>query len=75
MFIITTATGKQFDSNYAVSSPNNDGAFVTIVGSDFSTVARTFSDPAEMPLDLFQQYHTVAGITSQISGIQLTLKP
>lgn len=75
MFTITTATGKQFSSDYAVSSPNNDGAFLTIVGSDFPTVARTFSDPSEMPIDIFQQYRTVAGITSQANGIQLTLKP
>lgn len=75
MFTITTATGKEFDSTYAVASPNNDGAFVTIANSDFQTVARTFSDPAEMPIDIYPQFHTVSGVVSQVSGVQLTLKP
>lgn len=75
MFTIKTATGKEFDSSYAVASPYNDGAYVTIIDSDFQTVARTFSDPAEMPIDIYPQFHTVASIVTQFSGIQLTLKP
>lgn len=75
MFTITTAKGKTFDSDYAVASPDNDGAYVTIINSDFTTVARTFSDPAEMPIDIYPQFHTVSSIVTQFSGIQLTLKP
>lgn len=75
MFTIKTAQGKQFDSSYAVASPDNTGAFVTIANSDFQTVAKTFSDPDEMPIDIYPQFHTVCGIVSQLSGIQLTLKP
>jgi len=75
MFTITTAKGKQFDSNYAVASPYNDGAYVTLINSDFLSVAQTFSDPDELPIDIMPQFHTVSAIVSQFSGIQLTLKP
>lgn len=75
MFTVTTAKGKTFDSSYAVASPDNDGAYVTIINSDFPTVAQTFSDPAELPIDIMPQFHTVSAIVSQFSGVQLTLKP
>jgi len=75
MFTITTATGKQFDSSYAVANPDNTGAFVTVQGSDFHTVASVFSDPSEMPIDIYPQFHTVTGIVNQNSGVQLVLKP
>ena len=75
MFTITTATGKQFDSDYAVSSPRNDGAFVRIVNSDSETIEQVFSDPAEMPITMYPQYRTLAGITDEHTGFKLVLKP
>lgn len=75
MFTITTAKGKTFDSNYAVASPDNDGAYVTIINSDFPTVAKTFSDQNELPIDIYPQFHNVTAIVSQFTGVQLTLKP
>ena len=75
MFTITTATGKQFDSDYAVASPYNDGAYVRIINSDMETVERVFSDPSEMPIGMYPQYRTLAGITDEFTGIKLVLKP
>ena len=75
MFTITTATGKQFDSDYAVASPYNDGAYVRIINSDMETVERVFSDPSEMPIGMYPQYQTLAGITDESTGIKLVLKP
>ena len=50
MITITTATGKKFDSDYAVSPRSLPIAFIRIVNSDMGTVRRVFSDESEFPI-------------------------
>lgn len=45
MNTLITATGKQFDCNYAVA--NGAMLHVKIVNTDLATIAATFADPAE----------------------------
>lgn len=44
---IKTATGKEFDCEYALANSNLNRCYVVVKNSDISTVATVFSDPAE----------------------------
>ena len=75
MITIKTATGKEFASDYATSLANPPVAFVRVVGSDMETVQEVFSDSAELPINLYPQFHTVDSITDENTAIKLILKP
>lgn len=75
MFTITTATGKQFDSDYATTVKEPSVGFVCIVGETVKTVRRVFSNKEELPLDIFPQFKTVAAVNDLETSVELILKP
>ena len=75
MITITTATGKELNSDYATSLANPKVAFLRIVGETLETVRSIFYDAAELPVDKFPSFHTVAAITDENTGIKIILKP
>lgn len=75
MFIIKTATGKTYNSDYATSLLEPPVGFVRIVGEDLSEVRKVFYDKKELPIDIFPQFSKVAEINDEITGIKLVLKP
>lgn len=75
MFTIATATGKQFDSDYATTVKEPSVGFVCIVGETLENVRSVFFNKEEMPLDIFPQFKTVASIKDLETSIELVLKP
>ena len=75
MFTITTATGKTFNSDYAVAPPNMPMGFIRIVGQDFETVERIFSDSAEFPIEQYPQFNSASDFIDEGTGIRFVLKP
>lgn len=73
--IVTTATGKQFESDYAVDNPRIGIAFVRILDQDLKTVERLLGNEDELPLDCFPQYKSVDGIFSEQTAVKIMLKP
>jgi hypothetical protein len=73
MFTITTATGKQFDSDYAVDNASIGLAFVRIIGKDKKEVEQIFKNPEELPLDCFPQYGKLDGVFNENDGAKLML--
>lgn len=47
MEILTTATGKEFNCGYLVTSPSSGTAYIRIRGSDLVTIATVFGDKNE----------------------------
>lgn len=74
MITITTATGKTFESDYAVAPSSAPLAFIRIVNSDIETVERVFSDENEFPLVEYPQLRFVADFIDEYTGIKLVLK-
>ena len=75
MFTIKAATGKEFDSDYAVSIPEPPIAFVRIVGLEYNTVKEIFSNPDELPIDRYPNFHTVSDFIDEETATKLILKP
>jgi len=75
MIIIKTATGKEFESDYAVSIPNPQIAFIRILGHSRGEISEIFSDPSELPVEGFPAFHTVAEVIDEDTAIKLILKP
>ena len=75
MFTITTATGKQFQCDYAVIAPQNDMAFVRVLGLTLEEAMGVFSDLSELPLDIYPQFHHVTGYLDEGDAIKIVLKP
>ena len=74
MITITTATGKTFDSDYAVAPPAAPLAFIRIVNSDMETVRRVFSDTSEFPIVEYPLLRSVSDFIDEYTGIKLVLK-
>lgn len=74
MITITTATGKTFESDYAVSPPTAPLAFIRIVNSDMETVKRVFSDSSEFPIVEYPLLSSVSDFIDEYTGIKLVLK-
>ena len=74
MTTITTATGKTFESDYAVPVPTMPLAFIRIVNSDMETVRRVFSDSSEFPIVEYPQLRSVLDFIDEQTGIKLVLK-
>ena len=74
MFTITTATGKKFDSDYAVENTNFDLAFVSILGKSRDEVEAVFKNAEELPLDCFPEYKTLGGFLDAGTATKLLLK-
>ena len=75
MITITTATGKTFQSDYAVSISNPKLAFIRILGYSLEEVERIFSNPEELPIQGFEEFMKVANIFDETTAIKLVLKP
>ena len=74
MFTITTATGKQFESDFAVDSSTTGLAFVRILNQDKKTIENLFKDPAELPFDCFPEHNVLEGIFDEGADTKLMLK-
>lgn len=72
MFKIKTATGKEFDSDYAVTIPGI--AFIRIVNKTLEEVEEILSDEKELPLQGYEDFNSVASITDEQTGIKIILK-
>lgn len=75
MIEITTATGKKFVSDYAVTIPNPQTAFVRILDHSRQEIVEIFTDPSELPLEEFPEFHTFAEAMDEHSAIKIILKP
>lgn len=75
MITITTATGKTFESDYAVAPQTAPLAFIRIVNSDIETVKRVFSDEAEFPIVEYPRFTHVSSFIDEDTAIKLVLKP
>lgn len=75
MITITTATGKTFESDYAVAPSSMPIGFIRIVNSDFDTVKRVFSDSAEFPIVEYPRFTRVSSFINETTAIKLVLKP
>lgn len=73
MFKIKTATGKEFDCDYANSMP--DIAFIRIVGRTLEEIRKIFSDGAELPIVGYEEFKTFVTAFDEQSAIKLVLKP
>lgn len=72
MFKIKTATGKEFESDYAVTIPGI--AFIRIVNKTLEEVEEILSDEKELPLQGYEDFNSVASITDEQTGIKIILK-
>ena len=70
---ITTATGKQFETDFAVCNDNIGIAFVRILGHDKETVERIFANSRELPFDRFPKYKILQSILEEQDAIKLML--
>ena len=75
MILLTTATGKKFDSDYAVTIPNPATAFIRILNHSLQELVAIFSNPSELPLEEFPEFHTFEEATDEHSAIKIILKP
>lgn len=75
MIIIKTATGKEFESDYAVTLPNPRVAFIRILGQNVKKVRKVFSNPAEFPIEGFEEFHTMTGVIEEDTAVKIVLKP
>ena len=72
MITIKTATGKELQSDYAVTIP--DIAFIRIVGKTLKQVEEILSDKKELPLQGYEDFNSVASIIDERNGIKIILK-
>ena len=75
MITVTTATGKIFDSDYAVTIPNPATAFVRVLNHSRQELVEIFSDPSELPLEEFPTFRTFAEAIDEQTAIKIILKP
>lgn len=73
MLTITTATGKTFETDYAVCNDNIGIAFVRILGHDKETIERIFENGSELPFDRFPKYKKLQCILDEQDAIKLML--
>lgn len=74
MITITTATGKKFDSDYAVTIPRPATAFIRIVNHSRQELIEVFSNPEELPLEELPAFHTFAEAIDEYTAIKIILK-
>lgn len=75
MFTIKTATGKEFDSDYATHISSPPLAFIRVIGADKETVSRVFYDPNELPIEGYEEYRHVVEVRQESNSIKITLEP
>lgn len=75
MITITTATGKEFQSDYAIALPNMPVGYIRIIHDNLKYVRSVFADSAELPLKEYPQYTQIAAMVDEATAIKLVLKP
>ena len=75
MITITTATGKKLESDYAVTIPNPATAFVRILNHSLQELVAIFTNPSELPLEEFPEFHTFAGAIDENTAVKIILEP
>jgi hypothetical protein len=74
VFTIATATGKTFDSDYAVDNSRLKIAFVRILDQDVATIKEILKNTEELPFDCLPQYKKVEDIFDDGSAVKIMLK-
>ena len=74
MFIIKTRTGKQFDSDYLTETEDPDRLYTNIINAPVSTVATTFTDPDELPIEGHPEYTAFSSLNVTKVGVSICLK-
>ena len=75
MITITTATGKTFDSDYAVALPNMPLGYIRIVHDNLKYVRSVFGDSAELPIKEYPQYTKIVTMIDENIAVKLVLQP
>lgn len=75
MITITTATGKEFQSDYAIALPNMPVGYIRIIHDNLKYVKSVFSDNAELPLKEYPQYSQIVTMVDETDAIKLVLRP
>lgn len=75
MITIRTATGKELESDYAVSIPNPQIAFIRILGHTRKEIEEMFEDDSELPIEGFPEFHTVTDVIDENTAVKIILKP
>ena len=75
MITITTATGKTFESDYAIALPNMPVGYIRILHDNLEYVKRVFSDNAELPLVEYPQYTKIVTMIDENIAVKLVLQP
>ena len=75
MLTITTATGKTFESDYAVTIQNPQTAFIRILNHSLQELVDIFTNPSELPFEEFPEFRTFAEAMDEHSAIIIILKP
>ena len=73
MSTITSATGKAFETDYAVCNDSIGIAFVRILGYDKKTIEGIFEGGSELPFDCFPKYKKLQCILDEQDAIKLML--
>lgn len=74
MLTITTATGKTFESDYAVTI-QNPPPVITILNHSLQELVDIFTNSSELPLEEFPEFRTFAEAMDEHSAIIIILKP
>ena len=74
MFTIATATGKTFESDYAVDNSRLGIAFVRILNQEVATIKGILKNTEELPFDCLPQYKKVEDIFDDGSAVKIMLK-
>lgn len=75
MITITTATGKTFESDYAIALPNMPAGYIRIIHDNLKYVRSVFADSAELPLKEYPQYSQIVTMIDETTALKLVLKP
>lgn len=75
MITITTATGKTFESDYAIALPNMPVGYIRIIHDNLKYVRSVFKDSAELPLKEYPQYSQIVTMIDETTALKLVLKP
>ena len=72
--IITTKTGKTFESDMVAENPSPPRLYLHILGTPLGTLAGIFTSPEELPIDGYPDYVQFQSISVTPDGVNVTLK-
>ena len=74
MITIKTATGKEFISDYLTESEHPERLYFNVVSAPLATVAMTFTDPSELPIEGHEEYNSFSSLSDTRAGVSVCLK-